>query len=183
MSDHEELSGQEYERFVASYLVDHGFRGIEMTRTTGDYGVDILASKGGLRYAVQCKYYSSHVGISAVQQAASGMAFYGCQRAMVVTNNSFTAAAKALADKTGVILCEEVVPRSDPMKLLLGFIAVCYILAAGAVFAAKYREVGGFGNAEEAPELILLGVLLLVPVWAWASIRSLAAVIRWVRRK
>lgn len=183
MSATEELSGREYEEFAASYLSEHGYRDIEFTKASGDYGVDILATKGGLRYAVQCKYYSSHVGISAVQQAAAGMVFYDCQRAMVITNNVFTSAAKTLADKTGVILCEEVVPRSDPMKLLLGFIAVCYILAAGAVFAAKYREVGGFGNAEEAPELILLGVLLLVPVWAWASIRCLAAVIRWVRRK
>lgn len=182
MSD-SELSGQEYESFVASYLLEQGFRDVEMTRASGDYGVDILASKGGLRYAVQCKYYSSHVGISAVQQASAGMAYYGCQRAMVVTNNVFTSAAKALADKTGVILCEEVLPRSDPMKLLLGFIAVCYLLAAGAIFAAKYREIGGFGNAEEAPELILLGVLLLLPIWAWAGIRSLAAVIRHIRKK
>lgn len=183
MSGHDELTGAEYESFVASYLADNGFRDIEMTKASGDYGVDILASKGGIRYAVQCKYYSSHVGISAVQQAAAGLAFYGCQRAMVVTNNSFTAAAKTLAEKNGVLLMEDVVPHSDPMKLLLGFIAVCYILAAGAVFAAKYRETGGFGNSEKAPELILLGVLLLVPVWVWLGIKSLAAVIRWVRNR
>lgn len=183
MSGYDELSGQDYERFAASYLVEQGFRDIEMTRASGDYGVDILASKGGIRYAVQCKYYSSHVGISAVQQAAAGMTYYGCQRAMVITNSTFTSAAKALADKTGVILLEEVVPRSDPMKLLLWFFAVCYILAGAAIFAAKYREVGGFGNPETAGELIILGALLLVPVWAWAGIRSVAMVIRWVRKK
>lgn len=183
MSATQELSGREYEEFAASYLSEHGYRDIEFTKASGDYGVDLLATKGGLRYAVQCKYYSSHVGISAVQQAAAGMAVYDCQRAMVITNNVFTSAAKTLAEKNGVILLEEITPHADPVKPLLFFISACYLLVAGAIFAAKYNEVGGFGSADATGELLPLGIVLLIPVWAWLSVKSLFVILRKIRKK
>jgi hypothetical protein len=48
---------------------------VERTPMSGDFGVDLLARKNGLTYAIQCKYYGVPVGISAVQEAAAGRQF------------------------------------------------------------------------------------------------------------
>ena len=63
------MTGIEYESFVAKYLRQHGYHNVSVTKASGDYGVDVIAHKKGKKYAVQCKYYTKPVGISAVQEA------------------------------------------------------------------------------------------------------------------
>ncbi len=99
-----ELTGYEYEHKGTKFLKDKGFSIVEVTQGSGDYGVDIIAKKDGERYAVQCKYYSSPVGIKAVQEVYAGMNYYHCTKAIVMTNSTFTDAAKELAKSNGVIL-------------------------------------------------------------------------------
>jgi HJR/Mrr/RecB family endonuclease len=94
-----------YEYDVAHYLRRHMFWNVKVTKASGDYGVDVTARKGLFRkYAVQCKYYSSPVGVSAVQEVVAGMRVYNCNRCMVVTNNVFTKPAQKLAEENDVIL-------------------------------------------------------------------------------
>ncbi|MBQ8934779.1 MAG: restriction endonuclease, partial [Oscillospiraceae bacterium] len=90
--------GYDYETYVAQALKRRGFRSIEQTAKSGDYGVDLLGKYHGVRYAIQCKYYADPVGGFAVQEAVAGMGFYGCDRAMVVTNSCLTKAARELAE-------------------------------------------------------------------------------------
>lgn len=97
-------NGQEYEYFVAEYLRRTGYSQVTVTKGSGDYGVDILATKNGIKYAVQCKYYSSPVSLKAVQEVVAGAPCYGCNAAMVVTNNTFTKSAIKLAATNGVTL-------------------------------------------------------------------------------
>lgn len=104
------LDGNKYEKKVASYLRWHGYSRVRITKTSGDYGVDILARKGLHKYAVQCKYYSKPVGLAAVQQVVAGMAYYDCDRALVVTNNTFTRQANELAENNNVTLLANVSP-------------------------------------------------------------------------
>lgn len=99
-----DMNGVEFERYVAAALKRKGFRKISMTPITGDYGVDITAERDGVRYAFQCKRYSSPVGVAAVQQIYSGSHKYGAERAVVVTNSTYTPNAKILADDLGVTL-------------------------------------------------------------------------------
>ena len=84
------------------------YENVEVTQKSGDYGADILAEKNGIRYVFQCKYYTSAVGIAAVQQIYAAKDFYNTHVAVVVTNNVFTKAAKTLANELKVILwdCE-----------------------------------------------------------------------------
>lgn len=96
--------GMEYEHRVARYLKRKGFKGVTVTKASRDYGVDIIARKRRRRYAIQCKYYSRPVGVSAVQEAFTGMAHYDCNAAMVVTNSTFTKAAITLAEENDVVL-------------------------------------------------------------------------------
>lgn len=101
-------TGYDYEKFIASYLKQKGFSRIKVTKKAGDYGVDVTAYKGRSKYAVQCKYYSDTVGVDSVQQVVGGMVHYGCSRAMVVTNSSFSEPAKCLARENNVILWDRI---------------------------------------------------------------------------
>ena len=82
----------------------NGFEIAENTSASGDYGVDILAQREGMSYAIQCKRYLEPVGLEAVQQVYAGRAYYECHVAVVLTNQKFTANAQHLADKLGVVL-------------------------------------------------------------------------------
>lgn len=102
---HIDMTGEDYERYVAKRLLALGYKQIRMTKASGDHGADIIAvDPNGISCAIQCKYYSSSVGNKAVQEALSGSAYYGCQRAIVITNNDFTRQAIEDADRIGVEL-------------------------------------------------------------------------------
>ncbi|OBF58319.1 restriction endonuclease [Mycobacterium sp. 852002-50816_SCH5313054-b] len=92
----DDISGVEFEGFVAAQLRTVGW-GVTHTASTGDYGVDLVAQKQGTRMAVQCKRQAKAVGVAAVQQVVSGARQHGCNRAVVVTNQAFTKAARQLA--------------------------------------------------------------------------------------
>lgn len=100
----ENMSGEQFEDYVKEILKKNGYRNVRLTKNTGDYGVDILANYKGVSYAIQCKLYSKPVGVAAVQQAYTGCEYYGCDEAIVVTNNTFTRQAVNLAMSNGVIL-------------------------------------------------------------------------------
>jgi len=59
-----------------------------------DFGVDLVAKKGGQWFAVQCKRSGKPVGIPAVQQVFSGAAHYHCKASIVVSNQEFTPARR-----------------------------------------------------------------------------------------
>jgi HJR/Mrr/RecB family endonuclease len=70
---------------------------VNITNTTGDYGVDRIAAKHSVRIAVQCKRQARPVGVAAIQQAVAGAAMHRCTATMVVSNNLFTQPAQRLA--------------------------------------------------------------------------------------
>jgi restriction system protein len=90
------MSGTEFEEFVAAQLRIAGYS-VTPTASTGDYGVDLIAKKDGARMAVQCKRLAKAVGVAAVQQVVAGALHHGCNRTVVVTNQTFTKAARRLA--------------------------------------------------------------------------------------
>ena len=90
------MSGLEFENYVAAKFRSAGYR-VSMTRTTGDFGVDLIVRKGKERIAVQCKRNGRPVGTAAVQQVVSGAALHRCTSTMVVSNQDFTPAAITLA--------------------------------------------------------------------------------------
>lgn len=110
--------GHTFEYVVADLLKGVGFRNVKVTVGSGDYGIDVVGEYNGASYAIQCKKYSGKVGISAVQEAFAGRSYYGCNYAMVITNNYFTPAAIKLAQSTGVILWD----RNNVKKLINGHI-------------------------------------------------------------
>jgi restriction system protein len=100
---HADMQGHEYESFVGGRLRLHGWQ-VTRTPTTGDQGVDLVAERGGIRVAIQCKRSQSAIGNSAVQEANAGAVHYECPLAAVVSDAPFTPAARRLAKTTRVAL-------------------------------------------------------------------------------
>lgn len=98
------MDGHEFERWCAEALKSCGFVKVRVTPGSGDQGVDILAEKDGVKYAIQCKRYSSDLGNTPVQEVHLGKVFYKCHVGVVLTNQHFTAGAKEAADASGVLL-------------------------------------------------------------------------------
>lgn len=92
------MTGEEFEEYVAELLRFQGYK-TRMTPRSGDYGVDIVALKDGIKTAIQIKRYSKKLDQSPIREAVAGMTVrqYGCTKAMVVTNSTFTKAATFLA--------------------------------------------------------------------------------------
>lgn len=91
------MSGVEFEQYVAAVLRGRGYD-IEFTPTTGDFGVDLIATRDGVRTAVQCKRQARTVNGAAIQQVVAGAAVHHCTATMVVTNHRYTRAAEQLAE-------------------------------------------------------------------------------------
>lgn len=102
--DMDNLSGEEFEDFCIDLLETNGFSDVRKTKQSGDHGIDILAEKDGVLYAIQCKCYSSNVGNAAVQQVYSGKGLYDADVAVVMTNSHFTRQAIADANRLRVRL-------------------------------------------------------------------------------
>ena len=109
-----DISGAEFEKMTKLILESNGFDKVQTTPISGDFGVDVLAEKNSIKYAIQCKKYSSNVGIKAVQEVIGSKSMNGCHVAVVLTNNYFTSSAKKLAEKNNVLLWD----RNELLKLI-----------------------------------------------------------------
>ena len=93
-----------FEYWCADLLRKTGYQNVSVTRASGDQGVDVLAEREKIRYAVQCKCYASNLGNKPVQEVAAGKNLYHCQIGAVMTNRYFTDGAKELAEANGILL-------------------------------------------------------------------------------
>ena len=100
----DEMEGLDFEYYCAELLRNRGFIEVEVTKSSGDYGIDILAEKEGVTYAIQCKRYNAPVGVKAVQEAYAGRDFYDRMVGCVLTNQYFTQPAVDAAQKLKIFL-------------------------------------------------------------------------------
>ena len=98
------LEGHEFEHYCAGLLQKKGFIDVEVTKGSGDYGVDILAEKDGVTYAIQCKCYTAPIGVKAIQEAYAGRDYYDRMVGAVLTNQYFTTPAVEAAKKLKILL-------------------------------------------------------------------------------
>lgn len=107
------MTGNDFEQFCALVLQGNGYT-TRVTPTSGDFRVDIIAEQSGITYAIQCKCYSSDIGVDAVYQVAGGMKYYHANLGIVLTNRYFTRQAQELASGIGVVLWD----RDSLIKLI-----------------------------------------------------------------
>ena len=100
----DEIEGHDFEYYCAELLKKRGFEEVSVTKGSGDYGVDVLAEKDRVTYAIQCKAYTTPVGVKAVQEACAGREFYDRMVGAVLTNQYFTKPAVEAAKKLKILL-------------------------------------------------------------------------------
>jgi len=95
------LSAHQFEEFLYQLFRDSGYNA-ELTKKSGDFGADIILSKGSTKIAVQVKRYDQDraVGVKEINQAIGAKAFYGCDEAWVITTSAFTKPGIGLARRT-----------------------------------------------------------------------------------
>lgn len=100
------MEGHDFEYWCAQLLTDLGYTNVTVTQASGDHGVDVLAVKDGIKYAVQCKCYAKDLGNGPIQEVNSGknMPEYRCHVGAVMTNRYFTPGAVAEAEANNVLL-------------------------------------------------------------------------------
>ena len=103
LKDIDGMSGRDFERYLEFLFSKLGFK-VQQTAAHGDFGADLVASSRGERVVIQAKRYRRKVGVKAVQEAVAAKGYYSCDKAMVVTNSSFTRQAATLAHRNRVEL-------------------------------------------------------------------------------
>lgn len=149
------MNGHKFEYKCARMLRRKGFHHVEVTKKSGDQGVDIIAYRHFSKYAIQCKYYSYPVGNKAVQEVYAGGKYYDCDRCIVMTNGTFTKAAISAANKLDVKLWENcsllkstsLIFETMRAMNILGILFGCYLLRSAFPFEDRaflqyYREFG-----------------------------------------
>jgi HJR/Mrr/RecB family endonuclease len=103
------LSGQEFEHVIKALLTEMGFQA-ELTATTGDGGIDLIAKLDkpfiGGRYLFQCKRYSdgNMVGASEVRDFYGAVMVDRAIKGIFITTSDFTNQAKEFAKQSGLEL-------------------------------------------------------------------------------
>jgi restriction system protein len=100
----DEMSGKEFEEYSAYLMSQLQFERIKLTKDYGDQGIDLIATKNGIRYGIQCKRWKKKVGNKAIQEVYAGVGYYSLDKAVVLTNSYFTDSAKQLSKKLNVEL-------------------------------------------------------------------------------
>lgn len=95
-SDIDNMNGYEFERYISLLLNSRGFKS-QVTKERGDFGVDVLADKDNIKFAIQVKRQSNKVSQSAIREVVAGQSYYNCEKTIVITNSYFTESAKTLA--------------------------------------------------------------------------------------
>lgn len=112
---------REFVRYCAELLEKNGFREVEGIRDravalhdgedaggAGEQGavlgVDLLAKKDGVTYAILCRCGAEAVGVEAVQCACAGREYHGKMVGVVLAAGRFTPQAMETAEKLKVLL-------------------------------------------------------------------------------
>ncbi|HAF27245.1 MAG TPA: restriction endonuclease [Lachnospiraceae bacterium] len=109
------MSGAEFEEYLYKKLISFGVN-VQKTPLTKDFGADLIITlEDGFKIAVQAKRYEEKVGLSAVQEVVASLAYYDCDRGLVITNSEYTDNTRILADVNKVILWD----RDDLIRIFI----------------------------------------------------------------
>ena len=82
------MDGYSFEYFCADVLKKNGYCNVKVTQGSGDQGVDILAERDNIKYAIQCKHYSSASG-NKLCRRLYWHEIYHCHVGIIMTNSYF----------------------------------------------------------------------------------------------
>lgn len=99
--------GYDFERFLGTLFKRLGYK-VQLTGMSGDFGADLVLTdpRTRERIVVQAKHYSSNLGVKPVQEVVAAKSHYAANACWVVTNSTFTPAARRLATDNSVVLVD-----------------------------------------------------------------------------
>lgn len=99
------MKPREYEKYVCELFNKQGYT-TELTPQSGDYGIDIFASKGEDKIAIQVKMYgnSRRVNRSMIMELHGSKDYFGCNKAILVTNGEIMPDAIEVANRLHIDL-------------------------------------------------------------------------------
>ena len=114
------MKPQEYEQYVASLFQEKGYETI-VTPQSGDYGIDVIASKGDEKIAIQAKMYghtSRKVNRAAIMELHGAMAYQHCTKAILATDGELLEDAIKVAKELNIeiLYTSPMTTKTEPEK-------------------------------------------------------------------
>jgi hypothetical protein len=104
-----------FEERVAQKLDNFGWK-IELTKSSNDFGADVLAQYGREKLVVQCKFFRADLPLSdsVVREVMVAKQHYKAKHGLIVYRGLLTRRLleKAMTQKISVLTYEQLVPRS-----------------------------------------------------------------------
>ncbi len=117
------MTGEEFELFLKVHFENLGCT-VTTTKTSNDYGADLILDYKGRSIAVQAKRYNATIGVKAVQEVIGSMAYYETDAGLVVTNSNYSRNAVELASANDVILWDrDVLVRMMNKENMSGYLS------------------------------------------------------------
>lgn len=99
------LSGYQFEKEVAKLYEAHGYD-VQVTKGSGDGGIDIFLEKAGRRYGVQCKNHHKAIGPAAIRDLYGAMSHEGLDAGIFIASSGYTKGAKEFARNKAITLLD-----------------------------------------------------------------------------
>lgn len=114
------MNPREFEELVCEYFRKQGYE-VNITPYSNDYGVDVFASKGKEKLAIQAKMYGNstrRINRQCVMELYGAKDFFDCTKAIIVTDGVFMPDALVVAKKlkVEVLLLNDIPAESQKVR-------------------------------------------------------------------
>jgi hypothetical protein len=117
----------EYEHIVAEYFEEKGYE-TKVSQYSNDYGVDVFATKGKTKIAIQAKMFgnsSRPINRQMVMELHGAKDYFDCTKAILATDGRIIENAKEVADKLNIeilhIPAVKTSSKTKPVKKEISF--------------------------------------------------------------
>ena len=86
-------SWQSFERLICRLVSAVGFSNARVVGQTNDHGADVIASRNGIRWVLQAKYWNKPVGVDVIDETLRAAQTYGAKIPVIVAKSGFDAKA------------------------------------------------------------------------------------------
>lgn len=98
------MTPRQFEELVCEHYRKQGYK-TEITPLSGDYGIDVFATKGKEKLAIQAKMYGSStrkINRQCVMELHGAKDYFDCTKAVIVTDGTFLPDAIQVAEKLNI---------------------------------------------------------------------------------
>jgi Restriction endonuclease len=99
------MSGHLFEKEVAELFSANGYQA-QVTKGSGDGGIDIFLEKDGIKYGVQCKNHHGTVGPAAIRDLYGAMSHEKLDAGIFIASSGYTKGAREFASNKRIQLLD-----------------------------------------------------------------------------